>query len=82
MLFLGSSKGSWGFLQSWMVTMPFLELRWECAGIWWIIGILRTGASDGFQKGNGKVNAEEEKEKKGKRRTRRGKSCKKHKIGP
>ena len=27
MLFLGFSKGSWGILQSWMGTMPFLELR-------------------------------------------------------
>ena len=27
LLFLGFSKGSWGFLQSWMGTMPFLELR-------------------------------------------------------
>ena len=52
------------------------------AGIWWIIGILRTGASDGSQKGKGKVDAEEGKEKKGKSRTRGGKSCKIHKIGP
>ena len=62
--------------------MPFLELRLGGAGIWWIIWILRTGASDGSQKGKGKVDAEEGKEKQGKSRTRRGKSCKKHKIGP
>ena len=38
---------------------------------------MRTGASDGFQKGKGKVDAEEEKDKKGKRRIRSGKSCRK-----
>ena len=33
---------------------------------------MRTGASDGSQKGKGKVDAEEGKEKQGKSRTRRG----------